>query len=66
MTTWELASKAEVEELRVLLRRVQRAGLDDSALMQMEEGFIKITKKEAGVMRTRLREMLEGEGRGKS
>jgi hypothetical protein len=54
MTTWELATPADVEEVRLLLQRVERAGL--SVDLPPELGAL--TKKRAGAIKTMLREAL--------
>ena len=58
MTTWEAASESELNELRLTIRKVKRAGgippvaLDDLGGM---------TKRRAGQMLTILREMVKSE-----
>lgn len=58
MTTWELASEAEKRELRRLVERLRRAGVElpEFPATARGAGFEGVTKRDAGVLRTRLRE----------
>lgn len=58
MTTWELATEAEKRELRRLVDRLRKAGAELPAFPATAQGagFEGVTKRDAGVLRTRLRE----------
>ena len=56
MTTWELASPAEIQAIRLLIHKVRQSGQMPPRTEEELEG---LTKKEAGVLVTELREMLE-------
>ena len=59
MTTWEVASESELNELRVLIGKVERA----SGKAPVAEAELKgMTKRRAGQLLTALREMVRGEG----
>lgn len=59
MTTWEVASESELNELRVLIGNVKRAG---GVPPVREDELAGMTKRRAGQLLTLLREMLRGEG----
>lgn len=61
MTTWEIASESELNELRVLIGRVRRAGVTPPV---SEDELAGMTKRRAGQVRTALREMAKGGVRG--
>lgn len=57
MTTWEVASESELNELRVLIGKVERAG----GVPPVTEGELAgVTKRRAGQLLTALREMVKG------
>lgn len=58
MTTWAPATKGEKRELRRLVERLRRAGVPLPAFPATArgEGFEGLTKRDAGVLRTQLRE----------
>ncbi len=57
MTTWEVASESELNELRVLIGKVERAG-ETPPVRADELGGM--TKRRAGQLVTALREMVKG------
>jgi hypothetical protein len=57
MTTWEVASESELNELRVLIGKVRRAG-GKSPVEEVE--LAGMTKRRAGQLLTELREMVKG------
>lgn len=61
MTTWEPASESDLNELRVLIGKVQRAG---GAPPVTEDGLKGLTKRRAGQLLTALREMVRDGGGG--
>ncbi len=58
MTTWELATEAEKREIRRLVGLLRRAGVQLPAFPATArgEGFHGLTKRDAGVLTTWLRE----------
>ncbi len=60
MTTWEPASESDLNELRVLIGKVRRAGGTPPV---REDGLKGLTKRRAGQLLTSLREIvLDGGG----
>jgi hypothetical protein len=56
MTTWELATAAEIQAIRLLIQKVRQSGQTPPRSEDELEG---LTKKEAGALITELREMLD-------
>lgn len=56
MTTWELATPAEIQAIRLLIHKVRQTGQTPPRSEDELEG---LTKKEAGALITELREMLD-------
>jgi hypothetical protein len=61
MTTWELATDAQKQEIQLLLRELRRAGIElppfpGSAAKPDLDG---LTKRDAGTLLTQLREALK-------
>jgi len=61
VTTWELASDSELNELRVLIGKARRRG--GGAPPVSEDELAGMTKRRAGQLLTALREMVKSEGR---
>lgn len=60
MTTWELASATERRELGRVIERARRAGVElpEFPATAREAGLQGLTKRDAGVLRTWLREAM--------
>lgn len=61
MTTWELASEADAQMIRVLIARIGRAGATLPPMPpSLDEGdYSQLTKRDAGRLISQLRETLE-------